>query len=690
VRLWSKRRTSFRPLPLDIVRPKMYLKRDTSVKNEANAEQFNFEFLQHIDNLVREKVQNALFVPSMRSISADKVERLFNEQREYKRELEEYLQKLPDGLCLDPNKDKPHDLISFDFAQIKGYAEALEAIGRHLDVCEAEARHLLWSLVFRKKSFKLDDEYVEQMMLEMNDKLQLLLQHFSKSEVEYHFQFVWYRLAVLNTRIIILQNLGVQQMRTEYLLHFKTLMSITPIQLKQLNIIRSDVCVFANLLSVLDDLPPSKRDEIRNTYLSDVDSMSIARIKENIIKEYLNYRIDCKTKIMKNFAAFFNLTIQNVKQVLDFIEKGRNGIPLNVVKNTKFRNTRDWSYIILLNAELLHQFEREFNGQFLGKNIRYIVMQSPTIFSSIENIKRKMHLLKHYYSVPDKNVLTHMQVFTLHYNTILCRTQYWIGVLGRRATQHKHFLLLLRNHSKCIELRRALAGVDLQKMPLDLFFFHFHHMRKNLHFYSRSFTGSKREVLQRFANHLDVDVYRLSRTLKQHKYWKEMDTANATRVFQLLFTQLTLSAEQLRRSIYVILYDHKQVQEVIDQLQHQFTAQQYEEWRQHPLFVELIIYHLEKEHNFDSSVVLRRNFPKNGSQTDRVSQALTEFDNHAIDLSDSQSNGDSFDLASLNSDSESDSKLFDAIDCDHLEQNDKFDAFEQSLDSMNDYEDVHF
>ena len=621
---------SVRLLHLTRTTGKSYVSKEVGPGASNDLAVYNFDFLKHIDSLVKKKIGDTLFVPSLRDIDEEKVERLLKEEKDYNAELNTFLQKLPSGLQLDPIEDRPLDYHTFDFSLMPSYESALKAVCDHLQLDLQQANRLLNSLIFRKKSFKLTDDYVEQLLQEMSDKLSLLLKHFTILEVCSNFQLVWYRLHVLKTRINIMFDVGVRRLRLEHLTHFKTLMALSPKRLKQLDIIDLDVNVLDNLLRILDDMPEQRKSEISRQYCSDLDNVSIARIKEMIIKEYLNYRIDCKTQIMKNFAAFFNLTIQNVKQVLDFIERGRNGIPLSIVKTTKFRNTRDWSYIILLNAELLHEFDREFDGQFLGKNIRYIVMQSPTIFSSIHNIKRKLHLLQHYYNVPDEHILTQLQVFTLTYNTILSRMQYWIGILGKRCTQHKNFLLLLRNHSKGLELRRALAEFDLRRIPLDLFFFHFHQMRKNIHFYSRIFVGTNRDLMERFANQLDMDVYALGRILKRHKHWKEMQADNATKVFYLLSNDLNLTKEQIRNSIYIVLYDYEDVLAVIESVRREHGGLEYDQWFRHPLFLELVIYHLEKHNHFDASAIIRKNLigeeaTKSGYSDEDLDSVLQDF-----------------------------------------------------------------
>ena len=90
--------------------------------------------------------------------------------------------------------------------------------------------------------------------------------------------------------------------------------------------------------------------------------------------------------------------------------------------------------------------------------------------------------------------------------------------------------------------------------------------------------------------------------MKTHPHFRNLDGNNVKVVVKFL-QQQNFTREQIFEAVHLVLYPIERIASKLSQLSHRDDMQPFSEKRQHPSFLQTLLYFIEEEHNFSGSGV---------------------------------------------------------------------------------------
>lgn len=449
------------------------------------------------------------------------------------------------------------------------------------------------NIVCLKLNHKNLDELNE---IKIDDSISLLLTHFSLVDIHHNIGVLTLSYEEIYNKIIILKELGFENLQIKLMNALPYLMERTLSDLKTIGVYPVDTNPYLTLFKLLDSmgtLPIISNKTYSDTFGDNIESLTIKEIRQKtfyiILKQMLNCSEHMATHIVENLSShpnFFNTSFTKMISNLNLFIEVIN-LPINyLIKN--FRSLTTGSVENMKKLSQIKKFEE-------NKTLRIAFFSRVTLIKiKAEKIEKRLSLLIDKFHCSTDQLLNCIFILELPCNQIeenFKKFQSFDCLHGYE--KDLNFLRLIINIDMVIMNIIALRERDISPKYVTL---------KNLLSSNTSFlkmvnNHNFKLTLNLFTQlHFNCSIKEIRSKIGIFKTnARTLNSFNAESVVNY-FRSNGLTDEQIINGIYLIYFDLDLIKSVWERLFHLKQVEQSNiNWKTHPNVLQLLFYFLERD-----------------------------------------------------------------------------------------------
>ncbi|KAL1480021.1 hypothetical protein MTO96_051382 [Rhipicephalus appendiculatus] len=393
---------------------------------------------------------------------------------------------------------------------------------------------------------------------------------FPVREIMRHPEILSFQFGTAEQRYRNLEECGIKKLTPARIVRYVELMTQPSYSLKLRGAMEVETDPAAHLLSFLDCPAGVRADILSELPLHYPFTLSIAEVKQNVLRKYLAWRLGCTheqiASLVQKYPSVENRSLQFLRHTIELLTNHFHMPTDKILRN---------GFVLLAHPGNLESQLSQVR-QLAGLDMRELAVLCPP---AADRARREPDSS----SVPE-TIEKRLKEITKVAEFEVRRECPRLLNLVYYASKARHRLELLS------QLGHPASGVSINVLSMAASDF-------ARVFYSGSDRGRPRETAEYLAHLLGKPEVEVRQRLASHPSAKRISLLNTRRVVDWLLPR-GITHEQLWYGLQVVLYDSELVASHFLRLPEREELQPYSEWRDCPQLLEVLLYYIEREAHF--------------------------------------------------------------------------------------------